>query len=150
MGAEMQRTAGYHAQQSSDLYITDGDWNDWMYGALHRYPITIELSGGTFYPPDEIIPRESTRNHQAAIFVAAESRTARRGSPSGLREFKVARPRPHSGQRRAGNRGPPFGLGKPDRELPLARPAPRAPEVGVEAERNEEPSAKPGHDIQDR
>jgi carboxypeptidase T len=71
MGAEMQRTAGYHAQQSSDLYITDGDWNDWMYGALHRYPITVELSGGGFYPGDEIIPSESARNHQAAIFVAA-------------------------------------------------------------------------------
>lgn len=71
MGAEMERTAGYHSQQSSDLYITDGDWNDWMYGALHRYPITIELSGGTFYPPDEFIPGESLRNHQAAIFVAS-------------------------------------------------------------------------------
>jgi hypothetical protein len=70
MGVEMQRTAGYHAQQSSDLYITDGDWNDWMYGALHRYPITIELSGGTFYPPDEFIPGESVRNHEAALFVA--------------------------------------------------------------------------------
>jgi carboxypeptidase T len=70
MGAEMERTAGYHAQQSSDLYITDGDWNDWMYGALHRYPITIELSGGTFYPPDEFIPSESLRNHKAAVFVA--------------------------------------------------------------------------------
>ena len=70
MGAEMQRTAGYHAQQSSDLYITDGDWNDWMYGELGRYPITIEMSGGTFYPPDEIIPGESLRNHQAAAFVA--------------------------------------------------------------------------------
>ena len=45
MGAEMQRTTGYTAQQSSDLYITDGDWNDWMYGELHRYPITIEISG---------------------------------------------------------------------------------------------------------
>ena len=71
MGAAMQRTAGYHAQQSSDLYITDGDWNDWMYGALHRYPITIELSGGTFYPPDEFIPGETARNHKAAIFVAS-------------------------------------------------------------------------------
>lgn len=70
MGAEMQRTAGYYAQQSSDLYITDGDWNDWMYGALHRYPITIELSGGTFYPGQAIIPSETLRNHQAAIFVA--------------------------------------------------------------------------------
>ena len=70
MGTEMERTAGYHAQQSSDLYITDGDWNDYLYGALHRYPITIELSGGTFYPGQEIIPSESQRNHQAAIFVA--------------------------------------------------------------------------------
>ena len=71
MGAEMQRTAGYHAQQSSDLYITDGDWNDWMYGALGKYPITIEMSGGGFYPPDEIIPSESARNWDAAVFVAS-------------------------------------------------------------------------------
>jgi carboxypeptidase T len=71
MGAAMEATAGYHAQQSSDLYITDGDWNDWMYGALHRYPITIEMSGGGFYPPDEFIPGESRRNWQAAIFVAS-------------------------------------------------------------------------------
>ena len=70
MGAEMERTAGYHAQQSSDLYITDGDWNDYLYGALHRYPITIELSGGSFYPGQGIIPSESRRNHKAAIFVA--------------------------------------------------------------------------------
>lgn len=72
MGAEMERTAMYHAQQSSDLYITDGDWNDWMYGALHRYPITIELSGDGFgfYPPDEYIPATSKRNHEAALFVA--------------------------------------------------------------------------------
>lgn len=72
MGAEMERTTGYHARQSSDLYITDGDWNDWMYGELRRYPITIELTsaGYGFYPPDEIIPSESLRNHKAAIFVA--------------------------------------------------------------------------------
>lgn len=70
MGAEVQRTTGYTAQQSSDLYITDGDWNDWMYGALRRYPLTIEVGGGTFYPPDEMIPSETARNQQAAIFVA--------------------------------------------------------------------------------
>jgi hypothetical protein len=71
MGAAMEATAGYHAQQSSDLYITDGDWNDWMYGALHRYPITIEMSGGAFYPPDEFIAGEARRNRQAALFVAS-------------------------------------------------------------------------------
>ena len=70
MGAIMESTAGYHAQQSSDLYITDGDWNDWMYGELHRYPITIEMSGNDFYPGDEIIPSESRRNWKAALFVA--------------------------------------------------------------------------------
>ena len=72
MGAEMQRTTGYTAQQSSDLYITDGDWNDWMYGELHRFPITIEISGYGFgfYPPDEYIPVEVKRDWQAAIFDA--------------------------------------------------------------------------------
>jgi carboxypeptidase T len=72
MGAEMERTTGYHAQQSSDLYITDGDFNDWMYGELHRYPITIEISGYGygFYPPDEYIPIEVRRDWQAALFDA--------------------------------------------------------------------------------
>jgi len=43
-----------------------------MYGTLHPYPITIELSGGGwgFYPPDEFIAGESLRNHKAAIFDA--------------------------------------------------------------------------------
>jgi hypothetical protein len=73
MGAAMHASTGYTAEQSSDLYITDGDWNDWMYGALHRYPITIELDddgGYGFYPPDEYIAAESQRNQKAAIFVA--------------------------------------------------------------------------------
>jgi len=70
MGARMQATIGYTAQQSSDLYITDGDWNDWMYGALHKYPITVELGGGSFYPPDEYIPVEVARELKAAKFIA--------------------------------------------------------------------------------
>jgi hypothetical protein len=71
IGQEMARTTGYTPQQSSDLYITDGDWNDWMYGAMHRYPITIEMGPGTFYPPDEFIRGEVLRNHRAAVFVAS-------------------------------------------------------------------------------
>jgi len=73
MGARMSATTGYTSEQSSDLYITDGDWNDWMYGALHRYPFTIELdddNGYGFYPPDEYIPSEVARNLKAAVFVA--------------------------------------------------------------------------------
>ena len=72
IGAKMAATTNYTPQQSSDLYITDGDWNDWMYGGQQRYPITIELSGYGygFYPPDEYIPQETVKNHQAAIFLA--------------------------------------------------------------------------------
>ena len=73
MGAEMARTTGYHPQQSSDLYITDGDWNDWMYGTLGRYPITIEMDsyGYGFYPPDSFIPQTVDKNLDAAVFVAS-------------------------------------------------------------------------------
>jgi hypothetical protein len=49
-----------------------------MYGALHRYPITIEMSGGGFYPPDEFIPSESRRNWKAALFVASIADCPRR------------------------------------------------------------------------
>jgi carboxypeptidase T len=70
ISGKMSNLTGYHAEQSSDLYITDGDWNDWMYGAEHRYPFTIELSGNGFYPPDEFIPGESQRNQSAAVYLA--------------------------------------------------------------------------------
>jgi hypothetical protein len=73
MGTEMARTTGYHPQQSSDLYITDGDWNDWMYGEMGRYPITIEMDsyGSGFYPPDDFIPQTIDKNRAAAVFVAS-------------------------------------------------------------------------------
>jgi carboxypeptidase T len=70
MAREMARTTGYTAEQSSDLYITDGDYNDWMYGAKRMYPFTFELGGGTFYPGAGIIASESVKNHAAAIYVA--------------------------------------------------------------------------------
>ena len=72
MAQEMGRTTGYTPEQSSDLYITDGDWNDWMYGALHRYPFTIEGAdyGYGFYPPEQYIPTEVEREKRAAIFDA--------------------------------------------------------------------------------
>ena len=70
MGARMQATVGYPAIQSSGLYITDGDWNDWMYGALHRYPFTIELGGNSFYPGPGLIPIETQRVTRAVIFDA--------------------------------------------------------------------------------
>lgn len=70
MGARMEATVGYPAVQSSDLYITDGDWNDWMYGQLHKYPFTIELGGNSFYPGPGLIPIETERVRRAVVFDA--------------------------------------------------------------------------------
>jgi hypothetical protein len=73
IGTEMARTTGYTPQQSSDLYITDGDFNDWMYGEKRMFGLTIELSGygHGFYPPDEFIPGEVQKNRAAAVYVAS-------------------------------------------------------------------------------
>ena len=43
----MARTNGYTAQQSSDLYITDGAIDDWLWGAQKIFAYTFEM-----YPQD--------------------------------------------------------------------------------------------------
>ena len=70
MAQEMGRTTGYRPQQASDLYITDGDFTDWMYGVRGVYAFTIELGGSGFYPGAGIIPSETAKNQAAAIYVA--------------------------------------------------------------------------------
>jgi len=67
---------GYKAEQSSDLYITDGDQIDWMYGAYRIFSYTWELFPpetatvwGDHYPADENIARETARNRKALLFV---------------------------------------------------------------------------------
>lgn len=70
IAGRMAAATGYTAQQASDLYITDGDLGDWMYGARSIYPFTFELGGGTFYPGAGIIPTESSRNRKAALIAA--------------------------------------------------------------------------------
>ena len=66
---------GYRPMQSSDLYVTDGDEIDWMYGRHRIFSFTWEL-----YPPqtpadytdhysqDEIIARETKRNREALLY----------------------------------------------------------------------------------
>ena len=60
----MARTNGYTPEQSSDLYITDGALDDWLWGANGVFAFTFEmypLAGAApgFYPPDEAIGRET-------------------------------------------------------------------------------------------
>ena len=66
--------------QSSSLYVTDGDEIDWAYGHEHIFMYTFEMypshsqvsSTARFYPPDEVIGRETQRN-RAAILTLIEA-----------------------------------------------------------------------------
>ena len=75
IGKGMASRNGYKPMQSSDLYITDGDEIDWMYGRHRIFSYTWELyppetpSDATdHYSPDEIIARETARNWSALLY----------------------------------------------------------------------------------
>jgi carboxypeptidase T len=75
MGKRTASLNGYAAEQSSDLYITDGDEIDWMYG-VHRifsftwelYPPETPTVWGDHYPPDERIATQTARNRSAILY----------------------------------------------------------------------------------
>lgn len=77
MGQAMAATNGYTPQQASDLYITDGTINDWMYGVHRIFTYTFEMypvsSSPGFYPPDEVIPAETARNRAAVLYLLEQS-----------------------------------------------------------------------------
>ncbi len=75
IGRRMAARNGYTPMQSSDLYVTDGDEIDWMYGRHRIFSFTWELyptqtpSDATdHYSPDEIIARETKRNRAALLY----------------------------------------------------------------------------------
>ncbi|MEV4332330.1 M14 family metallopeptidase [Streptomyces sp. NPDC049597] len=72
VGRKMAASNGYTAEQSSDLYITDGSIDDWLWGNQKIFGYTFEMypsgfGGGGFYPPDEVIERETSRNRDAVL-----------------------------------------------------------------------------------
>ncbi|MEV8534466.1 M14 family metallopeptidase [Streptomyces sp. NPDC051211] len=72
VGQKMAASNGYTAEQSSDLYITDGTIDDWLWGSQKIFGYTFEMyprssGGGGFYPPDEVIERETSRNRDAVL-----------------------------------------------------------------------------------
>jgi hypothetical protein len=71
LGQSMAATNGYTPEQASDLYITDGSIDDWLWGVHRIFAYTFEMyprtSSPGFYPPDELIGRETTRNRAAVL-----------------------------------------------------------------------------------
>jgi len=75
MGKGMAARNGYTAEQSSDLYITDGDQIDWLYGTQRIFSFTWELYPtetatvwGDHYPADENIAPQTARNRSALLY----------------------------------------------------------------------------------
>ncbi len=77
MGRAMAATNGYTPEQSSDLYIADGTLPDWAWGTHRVFAYTFELyprsSPPGFYPPDEVIDRETSRNREAVLYLLDQS-----------------------------------------------------------------------------
>jgi carboxypeptidase T len=76
MGKAMAQRNGYKPMQSSDLYITDGDQIDWMYGRYRIFSFTWELYPpetstvwGDHYPADENIATQTARNKSALLYL---------------------------------------------------------------------------------
>jgi hypothetical protein len=75
IGNQMAATNGYTPEQSSDLYVADGTSIDWMWGQHKIFAYTFEMypgssGGGGFYPPDEVIPAQTSRNRAAVLMLA--------------------------------------------------------------------------------
>ena len=71
IGQSMAASNGYTPQQASDLYITDGTIDDWLWGAEGVFAFTFEMYPTTaspgFYPPDEVIATQTARNREAVL-----------------------------------------------------------------------------------
>ncbi|WP_346433977.1 M14 family zinc carboxypeptidase [Nonomuraea composti] len=71
LGQNMASTNNYTPEQASDLYITDGTIDDWLWGVYKIFSFTFEMyptgSNPGFYPPDEQIVPQTTRNREAVL-----------------------------------------------------------------------------------
>ena len=71
IGQSMAASNGYTPEQASDLYITDGSIDDWLWGVEGVFAFTFEMYPTTsppgFYPPDEVIAAQTSRNREAVL-----------------------------------------------------------------------------------
>jgi carboxypeptidase T len=76
LGRAMAALNGYTPKQSSDLYITDGDQIDWLYGTQRIFSYTFELFPTEkptvwrdHYPDDSKIAKQTARNRSALLLL---------------------------------------------------------------------------------
>lgn len=76
MAQAMAASNGYKAEQSSDMYITDGDEIDYLYHDYRIFSFTWELypteqhnTSLNHYPPDEVIAAQTARNRSALLYL---------------------------------------------------------------------------------
>lgn len=75
LGQQMAATNNYTPEQASELYITDGSIDDWLWGDQRIYSYTFEMYPASasglngFYPADEVIPAQTSRNRAAVMML---------------------------------------------------------------------------------
>jgi hypothetical protein len=72
LGREMAAINHYRPQTGADLYLVNGEADDWLYGALGAFAFTIEL-GKSFIPRDADIPKITGPNVEAALHLIRAS-----------------------------------------------------------------------------
>jgi carboxypeptidase T len=75
MGTAMAGTNGYTPEQSSTLYPSDGDYDDWNYGQHGIFSFTFEMSpkSGGFVLPGAQIPSATGINRGAILYFAEQA-----------------------------------------------------------------------------
>jgi len=77
IGQAMAATNDYTPSQAWELYVTDGDSDDWLYGVQGIFAFTFEMypryDPPGFYPPASVISAQTVRNREAVEYLAAVS-----------------------------------------------------------------------------
>ena len=157
IGQQMAATNSYTPEQSSDLYITDGDSLDWMWATHKIFAYTFEMypssaGGGGFYPPDEVIPAQTSPQPGGGAAPPASTPTARTGPSASRRSTAAAvaarrstptpsRPPPAGPSTRPAPTPPPLGAW--ERGDPAATTSSGAKQLGTTVSRHQRPGHRP-------
>ena len=76
LGRQMAALNGYRAEQGSDLYIVDGDQDDWAYNEHRIFAYTFEMARGAlkrYYPTAAEVASELAKNRAAVLLLLEQA-----------------------------------------------------------------------------